>query len=69
MEPDDSDGTGVPVRTEWFRFGLFLAFLYATSTLVVMFLLQQDQSVALLFAAVGSVAFGLAITVYVLYLR
>lgn len=37
--------------------------------LTVVFLLQRDQSIALLFAVVGSVAFGLMITHYVLYLR
>ena len=59
----------VPVRAEWFRFSLVLKFLYAMFALAVVFLLQRDQSIALLFAVVGSVAFGLVITRYVLYLR
>ncbi|TYL36318.1 hypothetical protein CV102_22935 [Natronococcus pandeyae] len=69
MKPDDSGDTGISVRTEWFRFGIYLAFLYAAFTLVIVYLLRVDRLLGLLVAVVGSVTLGLAITVYVLYIR
>lgn len=69
MKADDSGDTGISVRTEWFRFGIYLAFLYAAFTLIIVYLLRVDQLLGLLVTVVGSVALGLAITVYVLYIR
>lgn len=67
MKANGGNESGISVRTEWFRFGIYLAFLYATFTLAIVYLLRVDQSLALLVAVVGSVTFGLAIIVYVLY--
>lgn len=70
MKANGNDESGTAVRTEWFRFGVYLAFLYATFTLAVFYLLRVvDQSIALVVTVVASVAFGVTITLYVLYLR
>lgn len=69
MKADDSGDTGISVRTEWFRFGVYLAFLYAAFTLIIVYLLRVDRLFGLFVAVIGSVALGIAITVYVLYIR
>ncbi|WP_436347120.1 hypothetical protein [Natronorubrum sp. FCH18a] len=68
MNADDGEGAGLSGRREWFRFGVYLAFLYATFTLGVFSLLRVNQSIALVVTVGASIAFGVAITVYVLYL-
>lgn len=69
MNTDDGEGRGVSGQQEWFRFGVYLAFLYATFTLGVFYLLRVDQTIALVVTVGASIAFGVAITVYVLYLK
>ncbi len=69
MNTDEDEGAGLSGQREWFRFGVSLAFLYATFTLGVFSLLRVNQSVALVVTVGASIAFGVAITVYVLYLK
>ncbi|SDK06773.1 hypothetical protein [Natronorubrum texcoconense] len=68
MNTDDGEGAGLSGQREWFRFGVSLAFLYAAFTLGVFYLLRVDQTIALVGTVGASLAFGIAITVYVRYL-
>ncbi|APW97803.1 hypothetical protein CHINAEXTREME_08425 [Halobiforma lacisalsi AJ5] len=65
----DRTGLGFAGRgnENWFRFGIYLAFLYATFTLAIVYLLSLDQTFGLVAAVVGGIAFGLAIMIYVFY--
>ncbi|THE64142.1 hypothetical protein D8Y22_14615 [Salinadaptatus halalkaliphilus] len=63
------DGTGVQFDREWFRFGIVLAILYAAFTVVLVSLLQFDQSIAIAVAAGASVVFGVAVMLYVIYVK
>ncbi|ELY93432.1 hypothetical protein C483_05693 [Natrialba hulunbeirensis JCM 10989] len=69
MRSKDSDETAVTIDEEWFRFGVYIAFLYAAFTLAIVYLLRLDQTIGLVAAVVGSIVFGLSIMVYVLYVR
>lgn len=67
MSADEGAEADVSGQTRWFWFGIALAVLYAVYTILILVLLRVDQSIALVVAVGGSVAFGLAITTYVLY--
>ncbi|SDR03231.1 hypothetical protein [Natronobacterium texcoconense] len=69
MAADDDGRTGLEVsgQRDWFRFGVYIAFLYAGFTLVILYLLQFDTTVGLVVAVVGSILYGIGIMVYVLY--
>ncbi|OIB56785.1 hypothetical protein [Natrialba sp. SSL1] len=69
MSSKGSDETAFAIDEEWFRFGVYIAFLYAAFTLAIVYLLQLDQTIGLVAAVVGSIVFGLSIMVYVLYIR
>lgn len=69
MAANDGDGTGLSVQEGWFRFGVYLAFLYAAFTAVVFYLLRVDQTIGMVVAVAVSIVFGIAIMVYVLYVR
>ncbi|ADD04412.1 uncharacterized protein Nmag_0828 [Natrialba magadii ATCC 43099] len=69
MSSKGSDEVTFEIDEEWFRFGVYIAFLYAAFTLVIVYLLQFDQLIGLVVAVVGSIVFGLSIMVYVLYIR
>lgn len=65
----NADEIEFSMQNEWFRFGVFLAILYATFTLALFYLLRVDQTLALIVAVVMSIVFAVAITVYVLYFK
>jgi hypothetical protein len=69
MSTDEGRNVDASGRTRWLWFGVALTVVYAAYTILILFLLRVDQSIALIVAVGGSVAFGLAIIVYVLYFR
>ena len=66
-DPGTFADTGIPFERKWFRFGLALAFLYATFTLVLVWLLAIDQTLALVVAAVGGTVGAIALWIFVRY--
>lgn len=64
----NGDSSRIQVEWDWFRFGLFLAFVYATFTALVFVLLRIDQSIAFVVAIVGGILFAAGIMMYVFYL-
>ncbi|GAB7091072.1 hypothetical protein JCM18237_13430 [Halorubrum luteum] len=62
------DGLSIPPENrKWFRLGAGVAVAWAMFTVALLWLLQFDTSLGLAFAVVGSVAFGIAFTLFVLY--
>lgn len=68
MQPD-GDLADVQVEWGWFRFGLVLAILYATFTLVVFYVLQVDETLGIAVAVGGGIFIGLAIMIYVFVVK
>ncbi|SDJ87143.1 hypothetical protein [Natronorubrum texcoconense] len=66
---DPSDGPTVAVETGWFRFGVALAVLQLVFLALVIGLLQIDVVLGLIAAVTLSIVGGIAITVYVLWLK
>lgn len=64
---NSTDDEGPTVQKKWFRFGLAAAALYAAFTALVALLLRVDAELALVVAVVGSIASGVAVTVFALY--
>ncbi|WP_293027563.1 hypothetical protein [Natronococcus sp.] len=69
MSTDEMEETDASERTRWLWFGVALTIIYAAYTILILALLRVDQSIALVVVVGGSVAFGLAIMIYVLYFR
>ncbi|WP_255167203.1 hypothetical protein [Natrononativus amylolyticus] len=63
-----SDDTAT-VRTGWLRFGLAVGMAQTLFVLVLVVLLRVDPSLAVGFAIVASTVGGIALVVYVLYIR
>lgn len=63
-----ADGSLIPPENrKWFRLGAGVAVGWAVFTVVLLWLLQFDTSLGLAFAVVGSIVFGIAFTLFVLY--
>lgn len=67
MMPDSANGATTPEQRKWYRLGVALAFLWAAFVVVLLVLLEIDQTIGLAFAVVASVVGGVALTVFVLY--
>ena len=63
-----ADGSLIPPENrKWFRLGVWVAVGWAGFMLVLLWLLRFDTSLGLAFAVVASVVFGVAFTLFVLY--
>ncbi|ELY56219.1 hypothetical protein C491_14767 [Natronococcus amylolyticus DSM 10524] len=69
MSTDERGETDASEQTRQLWFGVALAIIYAAYTILILALLSVDQSIALIIVVGGSVAFGLAIMIHVLYFR
>ncbi|WP_117363504.1 hypothetical protein [Natrarchaeobaculum sulfurireducens] len=68
MQPD-GDPAAVQVERGWFRFGVVLALLYATFTLVVFSVLQVDETLGIAVAVGGGVLIGVGVMIYVFVVK
>ncbi|WP_418283101.1 hypothetical protein [Halorubrum sp. DTA98] len=63
-----SDGPSIPPENrKWFRLGVAVAVAWAVYLVALLWLLRLDTTLGLAFAVVSSVAFGIAFTLFVLY--
>ena len=63
-----SDGLSIPPENrKWFRLGVIVMFLWAAFLVLLVGLLQWDVTLGLAFAVVAGIVFGVAFTVFVLY--
>lgn len=69
MSTDEAGETGGSEQTRWLWFGVALTIIYAAYMILILALLRVDQPIELIVGGGGSVAFGLAIMIYVLYFR
>lgn len=60
-------GADVPFEPKWFRLGVALAVIYATFTLVLVWLLAIDTTLALVVGVVGGTLGAIALMIFVLY--
>lgn len=67
MVLSSAGGALTPEQKKWYRLGVAIAFLWAVFVVVLVFLLQIDQTIGLAFAVVASVLGGVALTLFVLY--
>jgi len=65
MTPDGP--TIPPENLKWFRLGTAAAVLWAVFVVVLLLLLEMDPTIGLAFAVVGGIVFGVAFTLFVLY--
>lgn len=65
MTPDGP--TIPPENRKWFRLGTAAAVLWAVFVVVLLLLLEMDPTIGLAFAVVGGIVFGVAFTLFVLY--
>ncbi|SNR36162.1 hypothetical protein [Halorubrum vacuolatum] len=67
MEPR-ADGSLVPEENrKWFRLGVAVAVAWVPATLALLVLFELDPALGLAGVVVGGVVFGIAFTVFVLY--
>jgi hypothetical protein len=59
----------LPVKRKWLKLGLAVATLNYLFLFAVLFLLNFDPTLALVVAVIFGVGSGIALTVFVLYLR
>ena len=55
------------IRRKWFRFGIVLAILYATFTLVLFVLFKASPRLGVLVGVVGGTVGAVVLTIFVLY--
>lgn len=61
--------TGLRFDRKWFRLGVAITFLYATFTVVLVWLLTVDVTLGIAFAVVGGTLGAIALSLYVLYVH
>lgn len=60
---------GFPVERKWLKLGVAIAALNYVFLFAVLFLLEFDPALALVVAIVVGIGSGIALTVFVLYIR
>lgn len=60
--------TNVPFERKWFRLGIVLAMLYATFTVLLLWLLTIDVMMAMIVGVVLGTISAIALMVFVLYI-
>ncbi len=62
------DGPAIPPENrKWFRLGTAVAALWAAFAVALLVLLEWDPTIGLAFAVFGGTAFGVGLTLFVLY--